>query len=204
MVKAQQTFPIQMEGDYLCEPRTMCNVNYSINIALDSSDINRFILNDSCPNSTGGEYKFEMYSNSTLYPDSFYFISSQNGLICFLKGRFYPQNDSLFINGSAFGCGGGGCTCSHTYKCNKILSTSLSEKDLEAVQLFPNPVQEQLRFKGLKQATTYRLHNLQGQLLLNGQVQDGNAIELGKLAPGIYLLQLGESDKSVWQKVVKE
>ena len=192
-MSAQQAFPTQMEGEYLCEPRHGCNSSFKIFIEADTSDTTRFFLNDSCTTFRGGRFNIPMTNSNSF-----------NGNIntCHIQGRFYPNLDSLDAFRLTPGCGSG-CSCGLEYKCKKVI-TSLSKNKLHSILLYPNPVKEELVLKGISEKVTFRLHNVQGQLLKNGFISTQHPIQVNELPPGIYLLQLGEGKEQLWRKVVKE
>ena len=112
---AQQTFPLQMAGEYLCEIRYGCAAPFKVFVEKDTLDSTKFSLIDSCPNSFGGLFNFQMHT-MTFSPDSFRGFT--NSFNCYLQGRFHLAADSLSIVRWALGCGSG-CTCLLEYKCKK-------------------------------------------------------------------------------------
>ena len=194
ILSAQQAFPTQMEGEYLCEPRFKCNSFFKILVEKSIVDSTRFLIVDSCPSIFSKNLKMRM--NPTVND----FGGVNDG--CTTQGTFYPNKDSIFARRSTPGCGSG-CTCGLEYKCKKI-TTSIFEKQLKAVQLYPNPVKEELLLKGSSEKIVFRLHNIQGQIIKSGVISSQQPLKMSGLPPGIYTLQLGEGKQQVWKKVVKE
>lgn len=191
---SQSAFPTQMIGEYNCEQRSGCAAAFKIVLEADSTDSTRFFLTDSCPNFWSGRFNIGMVNSNSIYAN----IGS-----CHIQGQLFPNLDSLYALRYTQGCGSG-CTCRLEYKCKKIIFTGVEEQDLINLSLYPNPVREKLYIQGTKKRIRYRLHNLQGQLLQSGLFSEQQPIKLSGVPQGLYLLQLGEGEKTIWKKVMKE
>ncbi|MAC94115.1 MAG: hypothetical protein CMC96_01305 [Flavobacteriales bacterium] len=196
---SQNNFPLSMEGEYICQQRYACASSFKVVLEADSTDSTRFFLTDSCPNFYSGRFNIGMTNTSNFYANT---SSSPLGS-CSINGQLYPSLDSIYASRSAQGCGSG-CTCLLEYKCKKVISTGIAEQNLINLNLYPNPVKEELYIKGTKKGIRYRLHSLQGKLLQSGLFSEQHPIKLSGLPQGLYLLQLGEGEKTIWKKVVKE
>lgn len=199
---AQQNFPVQYSGEYICQPRFACTA-FKVTIRADTSSLNKFHMTDSCYPVGLGDFISRMSLNTSINTDSFYVISSTLPVFCYLAGNFI-NNDSISALGFRGGCGSPGCSCMEVYSCKKVGSTRLNENKTQVVQLYPNPVKDALQLKGIKEPLSFRLSNIQGQLLKSGMVSSQQPVRMSELPQGIYLLQLGEGREQIWKKVVKE
>ncbi len=68
--------------------------------------------------------------------------------------------------------------------------TENKEVNRLSFKLYPNPVNgETLNFSGIESDTSYRIFNLTGQQIANGNI-DNNAINVSNLRPGIYIIEV--------------
>ena len=75
-------------------------------------------------------------------------------------------------------------------------TTSTTETSIIAINIYPNPVQDQLRLAGLPVSGTYtyEVRSLMGRLISYGTYQTGQSIEVGELASGSYILSLSSDN----------
>ena len=59
-----------------------------------------------------------------------------------------------------------------------------------SIQIVPNPVNNYLRIKGIDDDTSIQIFDMQGKLLLKNS---GRMTDVSSLAPGIYLVQFGDT-----------
>lgn len=59
-----------------------------------------------------------------------------------------------------------------------------------AIQVFPNPVQDNLNIKGIETGASYRILDMAGQVIAPSALLTSNQISTDELAPGIYILQI--------------
>jgi len=76
------------------------------------------------------------------------------------------------------------------------LTATSQEHSAKIATIYPNPSVDQITITGLADNTTYRyeIRNLMGQLLSNGQHIQGQAISVGDLVTGSYVLKLKSID----------
>ena len=199
-INAQQTFPLQMEGEYLCETRYGCAAPFKLIIERDTTDPTRFHFIDSCPNFWSGLINVRMYQSIVTQLNTFV----GNTPNCIFQGTFYPSSDSLYTYRLAMGCGSG-CNCLLKYKCKKVIPVGLAENKLKKLQLLPNPVRENLQVKYLNGLLNYSIYNSLGALAKSGQLTESNAqIEVIALPKGIYFIQFEQEGLQYTEKFVKE
>ena len=70
--------------------------------------------------------------------------------------------------------------------------------------IYPNPTANLIYIQSSspQELTVYRIFNKSGQLVLSGKVQNKSFISLSGLESGLYLLQLGDEDKT--HKIIKQ
>lgn len=70
--------------------------------------------------------------------------------------------------------------------------------------VYPNPVKgEVLNISNLESASTYRIYNMMGQELGNGKV-DNNAIFVGNLSAGTFLIEISNGTTTATKRFIKE
>lgn len=92
-----------------------------------------------------------------------------------------------------------------SYSWNANLS-ALNESYIEPYRLYPNPLNDVLMVERNKTGkAAFMIHNLQGKLVLKGELQEGNNnILLNEISSGIYFFSLQEEGKTVREKLVKK
>jgi dienelactone hydrolase len=110
-------------------------------------------------------------------------------------------NDSLTIDVNFSGVYN--LLVAYDYGCAFSNNIAGLEENLGVYQIFPNPANEKLFISGLSpKSVTFMIHDMQGQTVLSGQIQNGNAeINLEQLKNGSYLLQL-VAEPSTFCKVI--
>lgn len=80
------------------------------------------------------------------------------------------------------------------------------EKNKHFLNLFPNPASDKVNIiADMTEHSTIFLFNMQGQILLQQQVQqDKTDIDISKLAKGVYILSIYNNDKMEVTKMVKD
>ncbi|MDX2245145.1 MAG: aryl-sulfate sulfotransferase [Bacteroidia bacterium] len=65
----------------------------------------------------------------------------------------------------------------------------------ETARIFPNPAGEKIAIQlDDSRRQIYRIRNLHGQAVLEGEYQEGNFIDISRLSPGVYLLEVWASE----------
>lgn len=79
--------------------------------------------------------------------------------------------------------------------------TSHLEHSSTLFNIFPNPVDRSLYIEGLKQSTPYRIYDIQGRLLLQGQLRAGG-LDVSDLNRGVHILMLKQDKDWVEKKFI--
>lgn len=109
---------------------------------------------------------------------------------------FFPQfeqirNEFLGISELAFA----------TIICGTIIANE--EIEFAKLQVFPNPVQNELFINGLMENTKIRLLGMNGNVVLEGQLESGK-INIESLPTGLYIYQVKLGEKIYVGKVIKQ
>jgi endonuclease I/chitodextrinase len=85
-------------------------------------------------------------------------------------------------------------------------SSSLSAKkdSFQAFKMYPNPVQGDQVYLNLSKEATVSIYNVLGKLVSTSKVtKNNNAIQIGKLASGIYLVKIQSEKQYIAKKLIK-
>jgi len=97
-------------------------------------------------------------------------------------------------------------SCGSNIYCNTInFSGSVQPLSAGNIRVYPNPARDELVIDGISNTAYYRLMSITGAMTRQGNIENSNAISLKDCVPGIYLLDILQSDgtKNV-VRVVKE
>lgn len=67
---------------------------------------------------------------------------------------------------------------------------SVSESHLNTYSIFPNPVQDLLYVKGFDPDVDYRIYNMNGDLVLKGNIGKDDIVNVSKLKSGVYMIRI--------------
>ncbi|MCZ2083337.1 MAG: T9SS type A sorting domain-containing protein [Flavobacteriales bacterium] len=71
-----------------------------------------------------------------------------------------------------------------------LLKTNSSQK--QEVLLFPNPVKNEINFKGILTQTSYEIYSVDGRLITKGNYNPGTLIKVSNLKIGIYFIKIND------------
>lgn len=88
-------------------------------------------------------------------------------------------------------------TTSKIEGCYPINVASYNPQDFENIQVYPNPIQDQLVIDGLTDTFSFRIYSLDGKIVKEAyQVQDTQIVSVSELARGTYYLEVfNEKDR---------
>jgi hypothetical protein len=87
------------------------------------------------------------------------------------------------------------------YVVNYTVFTGVDDEKVPLVQVYPNPVDDQLFIEGLKDAAV-KIFSIDGQQLISRNGFSGNTIDVSSLAPGIYVLDVVTMDGAKLRKKI--
>ncbi|WP_417266134.1 T9SS type A sorting domain-containing protein [Brumimicrobium sp.] len=83
--------------------------------------------------------------------------------------------------------------CTDTSACYMISTVGIEDEELVSISVYPNPTQGQITVDGIQQNQTYRILNINGKLLKEGEFVAGqNQVDITTFAKGMYMLKVGE------------
>ena len=87
--------------------------------------------------------------------------------------------------------------------CSNILNVKNTAPLNPTIFLQPNPAKEQFYIKGLKEKTLLRSYDPRGSLLLEREYTSGTPVDISTWAPGLYTVQLINSQGIQTKRLVK-
>jgi chitodextrinase len=90
------------------------------------------------------------------------------------------------------------------YTVNITSTARMDEANILSYKLYPNPVKgDVLYISNLSSDSTYRVYNMMGQELGKGKIEN-DAINVGSLATGTYMLEVSNGTSSSTKRFIKE
>ncbi|MEY4288256.1 MAG: hypothetical protein RLZZ30_344 [Bacteroidota bacterium] len=85
-----------------------------------------------------------------------------------------------------------------------LSEAGLSNNNLTQMNVYPNPVQSVLMIGNVTSALDYTLTNMEGKILVSGQINATNAtIDMSNVANGTYMVQLKNTQNAFTYRVIK-
>ena len=85
------------------------------------------------------------------------------------------------------------------------LSTGLVEKDPDPVEIYPNPVTDRLKVRGLSATALISISNIHGQELLRTRMEtESGEIDLSELAAGMYLISIQMGGEKISRRFIRK
>lgn len=97
-------------------------------------------------------------------------------------------------------------SCTDTSACIQISSIGIAAEIMQGVDLFPNPVSNELiiKSKGFNGPLSFEILNSIGQVIVKGDFVDIISVNTGELAPGVYVVKLTSGKGVEYRKIIKE
>ena len=111
--------------------------------------------------------------------------------LLFPEGMFFDGNDLFVVETNA----------DRVFKLNFF---AVSTEDFQSTpdwNVFPNPAQDVLHFKGLENQEKYQIFNTLGQLIQAGIANPSEAVSVDALSKGVYVLRL---ENGMFRQFVKQ
>ncbi len=184
---------ITEEGEYQFDFFTSlgCDSIYRVDITLLESPDNNFQFDP---------------TDQTLY-----LIEAENDFAWFFEGEaINPENSSSFqlteegeytveITNDL------GCVSIASYN---YMGTALEDQTdaTSAINIYPNPVLDNINFKGLHPQENYdvSIYSVNGQLVLLESITDQSSLNVQSLEAGIYIVEIHHEAGKQWQRIVKQ
>lgn len=85
-----------------------------------------------------------------------------------------------------------------------LLYNSIPKHSQASYTVYPNPSSHSLQIKGLKEITSYEVYNELGKVVISGEIQTGETIDISSLKAGLYHLSIFNNNSSFSTKVIKQ
>ena len=82
--------------------------------------------------------------------------------------------------------------------------TSIQKKKIESWKVYPNPTNDILMISGITKKTQYSLFNINGQLIVSGNIEQNEKIDMSDFPSGLYIIKLKSESNSVSLRIIKE
>tara|TARA_R110002111_G_scaffold230540_1_gene291819 strand:+ start:2202 stop:3062 length:861 start_codon:yes stop_codon:yes gene_type:complete len=89
------------------------------------------------------------------------------------------------------------------YSNNNCAVTNIMESEIERFQLYPNPVQNELKVKGHFIQLEYQIFSIEGKLVQTGTLLNDEQINLEQLEMGVYTISLNDGINFYREKFIK-
>ncbi|MEA3460463.1 MAG: T9SS type A sorting domain-containing protein [Bacteroidota bacterium] len=85
------------------------------------------------------------------------------------------------------------------------LVTGLIEMESQSIDIYPNPVADRLKVRGLSASSFVRISNIHGNLLLSTRMEtESGEIDLSALAAGLYLITIQTEGETISRSFIKK
>ena len=81
-------------------------------------------------------------------------------------------------------------------------SLGVNDQDVTNILIYPNPVLDKLFIKGVSDATKVSIYNILGKLVVSKTTS--NAIDVGNLQSGMYIVKIVDEQKEIIKKFIKK
>jgi len=83
-------------------------------------------------------------------------------------------------------------------------TSSVNEHKKQDFIVYPNPTSDKLSIAGLTENSKYRIFNIQGQLVLSGEVNTYETIDITSCKNGLYFITVELNNQKITRKIIKE
>lgn len=84
------------------------------------------------------------------------------------------------------------------------IAAGVHEHAATGPQVIPNPAKDRIRLQGHTDRTTYRMRDISGRTVLQGQLDGSGTIDVGALPSGLYLIETASTHSTGTVRFVKE
>lgn len=81
-------------------------------------------------------------------------------------------------------------------------ATAIDDKQKNEIQVYPNPVKNELIVQGIEETAEVKLYDLKGSLIKAIKISENHSINLGDLPSGFYLLHIQNKEVSIVRKII--
>ncbi|MBN1116653.1 MAG: T9SS type A sorting domain-containing protein, partial [Bacteroidales bacterium] len=138
-----------------------------------------------------GGYIIEGIGN-TMYMFPTFDQTNKGPLRCFIEGT------EKYINPYYNESGWNGQDCDQI-----LIFSDIENLNFNKIKIFPNPVNEVLYFESCYLPISYSIYSIDGNILKNGILIEGQSINISELNQGIYFLKLLYNESYLLKKFIK-
>ena len=82
----------------------------------------------------------------------------------------------------------------------------LGDTDVEDIEdgVYPNPVDNTLKFNGADEDASYRIVDMMGKLIMKGDFVNGNTVDVSSMSSGVYMIGIVDSEETEYHKFFKK
>ncbi len=88
--------------------------------------------------------------------------------------------------------------------CEEIITGIKDTKSNENISIYPNPAKNNISIKNIDRETTFKILNINGDIIIHGIISESNEINIEDLSKGIYLIELENENMVVVRKIIKK
>lgn len=129
-----------------------------------------------------------------------------DGMCCSYGNGSYTvtSNGTTFASGGTFGASQSTNFCVGTTSIISNITTTTETQNAVAFNIYPNPVKGAvLNVQMEKDLEDFRIVNIMGQIVLQGQVKDGK-VDVSSLNSGVYIFEMNTYKEKIAKKFIKE
>jgi hypothetical protein len=79
-----------------------------------------------------------------------------------------------------------------------------TEGNSQSIQLYPNPVENELSVAGIEGNASIQIVTLEGKSLLNQTIKSNEKVNVTQLPAGLYIARITTADGKIEKKIVKQ
>ncbi|WP_158869856.1 T9SS type A sorting domain-containing protein [Maribellus comscasis] len=141
------------------------------------------------------EYIFDnSYTSDELILPYMFFPNDYQYMLTEIRKSAWEQNinDWRFLSSS-------------TYHYSSVIVDAIDKKSYRNIELYPNPVTENLIVNNIGNYTQILIFNISGELILQKELQQNESIfNLANIKPGMYFVQLRKNSEVFSTKIIKQ
>lgn len=129
-----------------------------------------------------------------------------DGMCCSYGNGSYSvtSNGTTFASGGTFGASQSTNFCVGTTSLISNVVTTTEEQKAVSFAIYPNPVKGSSLFVQTdKNMEDYRIYNVMGQVVLEGQIKEGQ-INISALSTGVFVIEVNTPKEKITKKFIKE
>ncbi len=95
-------------------------------------------------------------------------------------------------------------TCEATSECYNFTTNGVSENEAGQLTIYPNPATDVLYIPAIPDMNGITIRDLSGKIIIEVKNSHPSSIDISKLSPGIYMVNIQTGDTSIVRKILKK